>query len=135
MRRCTMSMASGHGLSEIAAAWPEPPPAHHRRLWVCRPSMQALVTICWRFLKSATVDDQQAAPASSPWTNVTLSSATYADAILNRIVYIAHRISPRCRLWAQAGDLNSSSNRCQPAHYRDTRAGRAQAGVLSLRVD
>jgi len=31
-------------------------------------------TICWRFLKSAKVDDQQSAPASSPWTDVTLSS-------------------------------------------------------------
>jgi hypothetical protein len=88
-------------------------------------------------LKSATVDDQQSAPASSPWTNITLSSRdpTYADAILDRIVHNAHRISPRCRLWAQGGNLNSSSTRCQPAPCRDTRAGRAQAGVLSLRVD
>jgi len=30
--------------------------------------------------------------------------------------------------------LNSSSTRCQPAPCRDS-AGRAQAGVLSLRVD
>jgi hypothetical protein len=38
-------------------------------------------------------------------------------------------------LWTQGGDLNSSSTRYQPAPCRDTRAGRAQVGVLSLRVD
>jgi hypothetical protein len=80
--------------------------------------MQTLVTICSRFLRSATVDNQQSAPAQFPVDkcHAIIGDRTYADAILDPIVHNAHRVSPRCRLWAQGGDLNSSSTRCQ----RDT---------------
>ena len=83
------------------------------------------------------VDDQQSAPAQFPVDkcHAIIGDYTYADAILDRIVHNAHCISPRCGLWAQGGDLNSSSTRCQPAPCQNTRAGRAQAGVLNLRVD
>jgi DNA replication protein DnaC len=50
----------------------------------CRPLMQTLVTICWRFLKSAKVDDQQSATL--------IGDPTYADVILDRMVHNAHRI-------------------------------------------